>query len=64
MKATDIWTIRPLSDPRAVIRGETYRITILTDRLVRLEYAGDGQFRDSATQTVLTREFPVTAFTV
>jgi len=64
MKATDIWTIRPQADPRAVIRGEGYRITILTDRLVRLEYARDGQFRDSATQTVLNREFPLPAFTV
>ena len=55
MKATDIWTIHPLADPQAVIRGETYRITMLTDRLVRLEYAQDGQFRDAATQTALNR---------
>ncbi|MBR2854583.1 MAG: hypothetical protein IKE81_09690 [Clostridia bacterium] len=64
MKATDIWTIHPLADPQAVIRGETYRITMLTDRLVRLEYAQDGQFRDAATQTALNRAFPVPVFTV
>ncbi len=64
MKATDIWTIRPLADPRAVIRGEHYRITLLTERLVRLEYAADGVFRDTATQTALNRAFPAPAFTV
>ena len=64
MKATDIWTIRPLADPRAVIRGEGYRITVLTDRLLRLEYAADNRFRDTATQMALCREFPVPEYTV
>ena len=45
MKASDLWTIRPQADPRAVIRGETYRITLLTSRLLRLEYEADGAFR-------------------
>ena len=38
MRTQDIWNIRPLSDPKAVIRGKDYRITVLTDRLLRLEY--------------------------
>ena len=64
MKASDLWTIRPQADPRAVIRGETYRITLLTSRLLRLEYEADGAFRDTATQMALCREFPVPGYTV
>ena len=64
MKATELWTLRPQADPRAVIQGKTYRITVLTSRLFRLEYEADGAFRESATQMALCREFPVPAFTV
>ena len=64
MKATDIWTIRPAADPQAIIRGEGYRITVLTDRLLRLEYDADNRFRDTATQMALCREFPVPEYTV
>ena len=64
MKANELWTIRPQADPRSVIRGEKYRITILTSRLLRLEYAADGAFRDTATQMALCREFSVPEYTV
>ena len=53
MKATDIWTIRPAADPRAVIRGDRWRVTVLTSRLLRLEYAADGTFRYIAGKIVL-----------
>lgn len=64
MKANEVWKIRPLADPAAVVAGKGYRITVLTDRLLRLEYEPDGVFCDSATQLALNREFPVPAFTV
>jgi len=64
MKAADLWKIRPLADPRAVVRGEQYRITVLTGRLLRLEYSENGAFRDTATQAALCRAFPVPEFTV
>ncbi len=64
MKVTDIWPVRPLAHPEAVIRGGSYRITVLTDRLLRLEYEKDGAFCDTATQMALCREFPVPEFTV
>lgn len=41
-----------------VIQGDCYRITVLTSRLLRLEYSDDGVFNDAATQTVLNRDFP------
>lgn len=40
-----------------MIIGEKYRITFLTEALVRLEYSEDGVFEDRATQTVLLRNF-------
>ena len=64
MKVTDVWPIRPLANPQAVIHGNGYRITVLTDRLLRMEYQAKGAFCDTATQMALCREFPVPAFTV
>ena len=55
---------RPVADPRAVIRGDRYRITVLTDGLLRLEYAPDGTVEDRASAFALTRDLPVPAFTV
>ncbi|QLQ14995.1 MAG: DUF5110 domain-containing protein [Micropruina sp.] len=54
----------PLADRAAVITGQHWRITVLTERLLRLEYAADGTFEDRATQTVINRAFPVVPFTV
>lgn len=54
----------PCADPGAVVQGEKFRITVLTDSLLRLEYDEDGIFEDSATQTVLNRRMPVPAFRV
>ena len=48
----------------AVIKGESYRFTVLTSSLVRMEYTENGYFEDRATQSVINREFPVPAYTV
>lgn len=48
----------------SIIAGEHYRITVLTSRLLRLEYSENGYFEDRATQTVVNREFEVPAFTI
>lgn len=57
-------TSRPVADPRAVVQGEQYRITVLTDGLVRLEHAPDGRFEDRASTFALHRELPVPKFEV
>jgi alpha-glucosidase (family GH31 glycosyl hydrolase) len=44
------------------IKGDCYRITVLDDGLVRLEYDGKGIFEDRPTQTVVNRNFPVPGF--
>ncbi|MGN1192228.1 MAG: TIM-barrel domain-containing protein [Dorea sp.] len=48
----------------AVVQGEKYRITLLTEELIRLEYSEDGQFEDRASQCVVNRDFPVPQFQV
>lgn len=39
------------------IIGPSYRITMITPRMVRLEYQKDGEFQDELTQAVRNREF-------
>ena len=60
----DIYRIstRPVSIEENQIRGERYRITMLTEGLVRLEYSEDGVFEDRPTQMALNRDFPKTEF--
>ena len=48
-----------VSDSRATFKGVNYRITILSERLVRLEYSLDGTFYDGATEIVSNRNFEV-----
>ena len=54
----------PLANPENVIKGDKYRITVLTEHLLRLEYSEDGEFIDAASQTVVNRDFPAAEFTV
>ncbi|WP_251136991.1 glycoside hydrolase family 31 protein [Exiguobacterium sp. s193] len=56
--------MRPIARPEAIIEGKDYRFTILTSRLIRMEYAEDGRFEDRATQTVWNRDFPVPSFRI
>ena len=52
------------ANPECVYTGKHYRITVLTERLVRLEYSKDGKFVDSPTALVLNRNFPKPKFVV
>ncbi|HSO69065.1 MAG TPA: TIM-barrel domain-containing protein [Arachnia sp.] len=49
--------------PDAVVAGPTYRITVLTSRLLRFEWHPEGRFVDERTQTVVNRSFEVPEFT-
>jgi alpha-glucosidase (family GH31 glycosyl hydrolase) len=49
---------------KAIIKGKFYRITILTDRLVRFEYNKNGYFEDRPTQLAWNRFFDVPAISV
>ncbi|MFA5407410.1 MAG: TIM-barrel domain-containing protein [Bacilli bacterium] len=49
---------------KAIIKGKFYRITILTERLVRFEYNKNGTFEDRPTQLVLNRRFDVPTISI
>ena len=53
-----------LPPAQSVLGGEHWRITVLTDRLLRLEYSPLGRFPDSATQLAVNRNFPPADFRV
>lgn len=53
---------QPVAHADAVIRCGQARFTVLTDRLLRLEYHPDGQFIDRPSQEVWFREQPAPAF--
>lgn len=46
------------------ITGKKYRFTLLTDRLIRLEYSPTGKFEDKPTQRITHRRFPKVNFTI
>ena len=47
-----------------MITGDRYRITVLTDRLIRLEYSDSGIFEDRKTFAVISRDLDEVSATV
>ncbi len=58
------WETRGKSIPENIVKGSCYRFTLLTERLIRIEYDKNGVFEDSASQTVFYRDFPRVEYTV
>lgn len=54
--------MRPKARADAVVAGDCYRFTVLTESLIRMEYQPEGHFTDEATQAVICRDFPTPAF--
>ncbi len=52
----------PLVLEENIVKGEKYRFTVLTSKLIRMEYSKTGVFEDRAGQTVFHRNFPVCKF--
>ena len=50
------------ANPKSIIKGEKYRFTVLTERLVRLEYNDNGHFIDNPTEQVLYRNLETPKF--
>ncbi len=61
---TSMFDLQPVAAPGAVVRGDKYRFTVLTDRMLRLEWDETGRFQDMATSRVFCRNFPVPEYTV
>ena len=54
----------PVANPDACVVAGNARFTVLTDRLVRMEWSENGVFEDNATLAVINRNLPVPAFRV
>ena len=54
----------PKANPSAVVEFGEARFTVLTDRLIRMEWASDGVFEDRASLAIVNRELPVPSFKV
>lgn len=63
MKQQFICDRQPLAAAENVICGEHYRITLITDRLVRFEYNASDEFVDEASQVVWYRDLGKVSFT-
>ena len=54
----------PISNSKSIVTGKNYRFTILTSKMIRMEYSDKGIFEDKSTQKVINRNFPDVNFTV
>lgn len=52
----------PLADPDAQVIAGNARFTVLTDRLIRMEWSPDGSFEDNASLAIVNRKLPVPEF--
>ena len=52
----------PVANPDAIVQMKDIRFTVLTDRLIRLEYSKDARFEDRPSQAFWFRDQPVPSF--
>ena len=55
---------RAKSDDKTIVKGSNFRISVITERIVRLEYSPSGAFVDRPTQLVLRRNLGYPEFQV
>lgn len=58
------WETAGAARKENIVQGAAYRFTVLTPRLLRMEYAPEGEFVDLPSQMAFYRNFPVNRFTV
>jgi hypothetical protein len=56
--------VQPIANPESIVTAPQARFTVLTSRLLRLEYSPIGQFEDRASQVFWYRAQPVPEFEV
>ena len=57
-------TYDPVAAANAQVVAGNARFTVLTDRLIRMEWSPSGRFEDHATLAIVNRNLPVPAFSV
>ena len=55
---------RAASDKKVVVQGENYRFSVITERVVRLEFSPSGNFNDRPTQLIKNRNVGLPDFSV
>lgn len=56
------WAVRPFAEKNNIVQGNCFRFTVLTSRMIRLEYSPNGCFEDRASQSVFYRDFAAVPF--
>ena len=57
-----LWEVHPSAKKENMFTYGSFRFTVLTERLIRIEYQKNKLFTDSATQIVFNRNFPKVKF--
>ena len=57
-------TNKLVPENKCIVRGQNYRFSVLTPRLIRLEYNQNGKFEDRATSLVVNRTFGDSKFLI
>ena len=52
------------ANPEAIVQGENYRFTLLSDCFIRMEYNEEGVFEDRPSQVIWHRDLEVPVFTL
>jgi hypothetical protein len=60
----ELYDYNPVADPLAVVTSGNARFTILTSKLIRMEYAESGTFEDRATIAFVHRKLSVPKYTL
>lgn len=58
------FTTKPKAKTDSIVSGKNYRFTILTEALLRYEWAEDGKFEDRASTFAINRDLPVPEYRV
>lgn len=58
------WETRPIALVENIVSGKNYRFTVLTSRLIRMEYSPNGIFEDRPSQSFFYRDFPKVSFEI
>ncbi len=66
ISSREVFPTSPLANPKAIIGGadNKYRFTVLTDGLIRYEWADDSHFEDRASTFAICRKLPIPKFRV
>ena len=51
--------LNPIADPAAVVTSGRARFTVLTDRMIRIQYSVSEKIEDRATFAVINRRLPL-----